>query len=118
MAVPFCWEAHVQVATSWEFMEGAQEGSYEAVSALVSDPGGFCWGSLHALFATLVPGFPSPYQGMGLTALAALTPDTQVRFSFLTFDPHNLISQFSFLKLDPQFLFFNPHLHNVKCYWI
>ncbi|XP_040580670.1 ral GTPase-activating protein subunit alpha-1 [Lepeophtheirus salmonis] len=32
---------------------------------------------LHALFATLVPGFPSPYPGMGLTALAALTPDTQ-----------------------------------------
>jgi len=35
--------------------------------------------SLHAMFATLVPGFPSPYQGMGLTALAAITPDTQVR---------------------------------------
>ncbi len=31
---------------------------------------------LHALFATLVPGFPSPYQGLGLTALAAMTPDT------------------------------------------
>ena len=34
---------------------------------------------LHAMFATLVPDFPSPYQGMGLTALAALTPDTTVR---------------------------------------
>lgn len=34
---------------------------------------------LHAMFATLVPGFPSPYQGLGLTALAAMTPDTQVR---------------------------------------
>ena len=33
---------------------------------------------LHAMFATLVPGFPSPYQGLGLTALAALTPDTCV----------------------------------------
>ena len=33
---------------------------------------------LHAMFATLVPGFPSPYQGLGLTALAAMTPDTQV----------------------------------------
>lgn len=33
--------------------------------------------SLHAMFATLVPGFPSPYQGLGLTALAAMTPDTQ-----------------------------------------
>eukprot|EP00095_Tigriopus_kingsejongensis_P007384 maker-scaffold1916_size24942-snap-gene-0.4 protein:Tk07384 transcript:maker-scaffold1916_size24942-snap-gene-0.4-mRNA-1 annotation:"250 kda substrate of akt" len=32
---------------------------------------------LHAMFATLVPGFPSPYQGLGLTALAAMTPDTQ-----------------------------------------
>ena len=30
------------------------------------------------MFATLVPGFPSPYQGLGLTALAAMTPDTQV----------------------------------------
>ena len=33
---------------------------------------------LHAMFATLVPGFPSPYQGLGLTALAAMTPDIQV----------------------------------------
>ena len=33
---------------------------------------------LHAMFATLVPGFPSPYQGLGLTALAAMTPDNQV----------------------------------------
>ena len=32
---------------------------------------------LHAMFATLVPGFPSPYQGLGLTALAAMTPDNQ-----------------------------------------
>merc|ERR1712223_1569966 len=30
---------------------------------------------LHAMFATLVPGFPSPYQGLGLTALAAMTPE-------------------------------------------
>ena len=33
---------------------------------------------LHAMFATLVPGFASPYHGLGLTALAAMTPDTQV----------------------------------------
>ena len=37
---------------------------------------------LHAMFATLVPGFPSPYQGLGLTALAAMTPDTQVIILF------------------------------------
>ena len=37
---------------------------------------------LHAMFATLVPGFPSPYQGLGLTALAAMTPDIQVRNHF------------------------------------
>ena len=37
---------------------------------------------LHAMFATLVPGFPSPYQGLGLTALAAMTPDIQVKFSY------------------------------------
>ena len=30
---------------------------------------------VHAIFATLVPGFPSPYPNMGLTALAALTPE-------------------------------------------
>ena len=36
------------------------------------------------MFATLVPDFPSPYQGMGLTALAALTPDTTVREWLLT----------------------------------
>ena len=36
---------------------------------------------LHAMFATLVPGFPSPYQGLGLTALAAMTPDIQVKIS-------------------------------------
>jgi len=34
---------------------------------------------LHAMFATLVPGFASPYHGLGLTALAAMTPDTQVK---------------------------------------
>ena len=33
---------------------------------------------LHAMFATLVPGFASPYHGLGLTALAAMTPDSQV----------------------------------------
>ena len=38
---------------------------------------------LHAMFATLVPGFPSPYQGLGLTALAALTPDTCVSIKFV-----------------------------------
>ena len=38
---------------------------------------------LHAMFATLVPGFPSPYQGLGLTALAAMTPDIQVGIDFL-----------------------------------
>ena len=37
---------------------------------------------LHAMFATLVPGFPSPYQGLGLTALAALTPDTCVSTTY------------------------------------
>ena len=30
---------------------------------------------VHAIFATLVPGFPSPYPNMGLTALAALAPE-------------------------------------------
>ncbi len=34
--------------------------------------------ALHAMFATLVPGFASPYHGLGLTALAAMTPDTKV----------------------------------------
>ena len=34
---------------------------------------------LHAMFATLVPGFASPYHGLGLTALAAMTPDSQVK---------------------------------------
>ena len=33
------------------------------------------WTQVHAIFATLVPGFPSPYPNMGLTALAALTPE-------------------------------------------
>ncbi len=36
---------------------------------------------LHAMFATLVPGFTSPYHGLGLTALAAMTPDIQVKFN-------------------------------------
>ncbi len=34
--------------------------------------------ALHAMFATLVPGFASPYHGLGLTALAAMTPDSKV----------------------------------------
>ena len=46
---------------------------------------------LHAMFATLVPGFPSPYQGLGLTALAAMTPDIQVRKEFCIY--------FDFIKL-------------------
>ena len=46
------------------------------------------------MFATLVPDFPSPYQGMGLTALAALTPDTTVNiqgFLWLLLDINVLI---------------------------
>jgi hypothetical protein len=39
---------------------------------------------LHAMFATLVPGFASPYHGLGLTALAAMTPDTQVIRRFMS----------------------------------
>jgi len=41
---------------------------------------------LHAMFATLVPGFTSPYHGLGLTALAAMTPDIQVTFSSFFID--------------------------------
>ena len=40
---------------------------------------------LHAMFATLVPGFPSPYQGLGLTALAAMTPDIQVKICYFIY---------------------------------
>ena len=44
---------------------------------------------MHAIFATLVPGFPSPYPNMGLTALAALTPEPGGTSSRLT-DNHSL----------------------------
>ena len=46
---------------------------------------------LHAMFATLVPGFPSPYQGLGLTALAAMTPDIQVRREFCIYLDHYIV---------------------------
>ena len=60
---------------------------------------------LHAMFATLVPGFSSPYQGLGLTALAAMTPDIQVIFlkSLKKITRKSLKTQFLIKKITNEF---------------
>ena len=85
------WSVDEQAAAPGEQLEAAEARGDAALPPLVRCTWRTGWRSghnvlkiileaniskqVHAIFATLVPGFPSPYPNMGLTALAALTPE-------------------------------------------